>query len=94
MTIPFASQFTQTLPPLLNQLGVSLLISTYQAGQLIILRSRGEGLNTHFCAMEKPMGLAVSADKNPFNLRYEVYASRTFPNALSTDRASGSIYDR
>ena len=43
-----ASKHTQTFPPLLRQLGASLIVSTYQAGQLILLRDQGESLNSHF----------------------------------------------
>lgn len=41
MSIPFASQHTESFPAVLDFLGVSVLVSTYQAGQLIILRSQG-----------------------------------------------------
>ncbi|MDN5923392.1 MAG: TIGR03032 family protein, partial [Xanthomonadales bacterium] len=54
-----ASQHTQSFPPLLRQLGVSLAVSTYQAGQMILLRDQGESLNTHFQPMSKPMGMSL-----------------------------------
>lgn len=57
MTIEFASQYTDNFPRLLKMIGGSLLISTYQAGQLVLLRSDGKSINTHFLGMEKPMGL-------------------------------------
>jgi uncharacterized protein (TIGR03032 family) len=55
-----ASKHTQTFPPLLRQLGASLIVSTYQAGQLILLRDQGESLNSHYVAMGKPMGMAAA----------------------------------
>jgi uncharacterized protein (TIGR03032 family) len=39
---------------------VSVLITTYQAGQLIIVRQDGQELNTHFYALPKPMGMAAN----------------------------------
>ncbi len=63
MPVSFASSFTRNFPNLLNQLGVSVLISTYQAGQLIAVRARGGDINTHFTGMEKPMGIALSGGK-------------------------------
>lgn len=57
MSIEFASQYTDNFPKLLKMMGGSLLISTYQAGQLVLLRSDGESINTHFLGIEKPMGL-------------------------------------
>jgi uncharacterized protein (TIGR03032 family) len=52
------SQHTSTFPELLNQANASLVVSTYQAGKLILLRATGESLNTHFVSLPKPMGVA------------------------------------
>ena len=56
---PLRSQHTTSFPQLLNHLGLSLFVSTYQAGKLVVLRANGELLNTHFRAFRKPMGLAL-----------------------------------
>jgi hypothetical protein len=63
MSIPFGSQHTPTFPDALRQLGVSVVVSTYQAGQLIILREQAGVLNTHFCGLERPMGMAAQAGR-------------------------------
>jgi len=63
MPVSFSSSYTQNFPNLLNHLGVSVLISTYQAGQLIMVRARGGEINTHFTGMEKPMGIALSGGR-------------------------------
>ncbi len=55
----FASQHTTSFAEFLRQAGVSLAVSTYQAGQLVLIRPQAEGANTHFIAMTKPMGIAV-----------------------------------
>jgi len=36
------------LGPLLEQLDLALLVSTYQAGKLVVLRSDAGVINTHF----------------------------------------------
>lgn len=54
------SVHTTSLPRLLGQLGGSLLVSTYQAGKLIVARNDNGVLNTHFRTFPKPMGLAAS----------------------------------
>ncbi|MBE7385606.1 MAG: DUF4915 domain-containing protein [Leptolyngbya sp. SIO1E4] len=41
---------------LLKQLGVSLVVSTYQAGKVVLVRADKETLNTHFRVLQKPMG--------------------------------------
>ena len=53
----FTSSHTNTFPALLRELGISLLVSTYQAGKLIVVRAQGEELNTHFRNFSSPMGV-------------------------------------
>src|ERR1700688_4745243 len=48
---------------LLRQLGASLLVTTYQAGRLVMVRDEGDHLNTHFRAFKAPMGLALQGDR-------------------------------
>ena len=50
---------SSTFVDILRHFGVSLAVTTYQAGFLIILRADGE-LNTHFRSFSRPMGMAVS----------------------------------
>ena len=50
---PLRSVHTANFGPLLGELGRSLLVTTYQAGKLVVLRRNDEGtLNTHFSALE------------------------------------------
>ena len=57
---PLHSVHTTTLPALLRELACSVLVTTYQAGRLIVLRDDDGVLNTHFRLFRKPMGLAAS----------------------------------
>jgi len=63
MTYELHSQHTTTFPDLLKQAGVSLIVSTYQAGKLILLRANDESLNTHFVGLDKPMGVAFNGNR-------------------------------
>ncbi|MEM9807415.1 MAG: TIGR03032 family protein [Cyanobacteria bacterium P01_D01_bin.56] len=56
---PLRSVHTTNFPDLLNQLGISLVVSTYQAGKVVLLRGDEGTLNTHFRIFQKPMGLAA-----------------------------------
>jgi uncharacterized protein (TIGR03032 family) len=56
---PLHSVHTVTLAEILHQAGLSLLVSTYQAGKLVLVRAEGGGVNTHFRDFDTPMGLAV-----------------------------------
>ena len=38
---------TTNFPALLRQLGASLLVTTYQAGKLVMVRDEGDNLNAH-----------------------------------------------
>lgn len=58
---PLSSVFTRSLADLLVALKISLVVTTYQAGQVILVRydPATQTINTHFRGFEKPMGLAV-----------------------------------
>ena len=58
MSQSFSSQSTESFHQLLNQGACSLAVSTYQAGQLVLVRAQGKGVNTHFIGFGKPMGIA------------------------------------
>lgn len=60
MATALESKHTNTFTELLNKANASLAVSTYQAGKLILLRSQGESLNTHFVSLQKPMGVAFN----------------------------------
>jgi uncharacterized protein (TIGR03032 family) len=70
---PLRSVHTNTLPAILEQLGVSLLVTTYQAGKLVALRPDGWVLNTHFRNFAKPMGLAVDGPRLAIGTHHEVW---------------------
>ncbi|MEO1621334.1 MAG: TIGR03032 family protein [Cyanobacteria bacterium J06632_3] len=70
---PLRSIHTTSFPALLNQLNISLLVSTYQAGKLVVLRADGKQLNTHFRIFDKPMGIAVNNKRLAIGTRTAVW---------------------
>ncbi len=60
---PLRSVHTNTFVQVLKHCGLSLVVSTYQAGKLIVVRADGDTLNTHFRVLQKPMGIAATADR-------------------------------
>lgn len=60
---PLRSVHTSNLPEILDHFGISLMVSTYQAGRLVMLRAQNGVLNTHFRSFDKPMGLAVGDNR-------------------------------
>jgi uncharacterized protein (TIGR03032 family) len=75
---PLRSVYTQSFPEFLNQLGSSMLVSTYQTGKLICARHDGGQLNTHFRNFARPMGLAVAPGRFAVGTRAEVLDYRNF----------------
>jgi uncharacterized protein (TIGR03032 family) len=57
---PLRAAHTPNFPELLRQLGASLLVTTYQAGKLVMVRDEGDHLNTHYRSFRAPMGLALA----------------------------------
>src|SRR5262249_38241227 len=57
---PLRAAHAPNFPALLRQLGASLLVTTYQAGRLVMVRDEGDHLNTHYRAFQSPMGLALA----------------------------------
>ncbi|MEM7734736.1 MAG: TIGR03032 family protein [Deinococcota bacterium] len=56
---PLRSVYTSSLVDILKQLGISLAVSTYQAGRVILVRHEDGKINTHFRNFYKPMGIAM-----------------------------------
>jgi uncharacterized protein (TIGR03032 family) len=70
---PLRSVHSSSLPALLRKLGVSVLVTTYQAGKLVVLRAQPDGvLNTHFRNFKQPMGLALDGNRLAIGTALEI----------------------
>src|SRR5437868_5394593 len=76
---PLRSVHSSTFPVLLEQLGISVLVTTYQAGKLVMLRPDGATLNTHFRNFSKPMGLALDGDRLAIGTALEIWEYHNLP---------------
>ncbi len=76
---PLRSVFTSNFPGILNQLNISLAVSTYQAGKVILVRADGEQLNTHFRTFHKPMGIAADQQRLTIGGANTVWYYRNVP---------------
>ena len=81
-TAPLSSVYTTNLPGILNELGISLLVTTYQAGKLVVVRAEGETINTHFREFARPMGMAVSGHRIAFGTALEVHEYYNVPAVI------------
>jgi uncharacterized protein (TIGR03032 family) len=75
----FKSVHTDSFPQLLNQLNLSLLVSTYQSGRIIVVRADGDQLNTHLRFFPSPMGIAVGARFLALGTQRSVWEYRNQP---------------
>src|SRR5262245_1138065 len=73
-------EYTRTLPALLNQLGVSLLVSTYQAGKVVAVGVAEGELTLSYHNFERAMGLAVGPDRIGVGARAQVWFLRSAPD--------------
>ena len=70
---PLRAVHTPNFPALLRQLGASLLVTTYQAGKLVMVRDEGDHLNTHFRDFQAPMGMALAGDRLAIGTTIQVW---------------------
>ncbi|WP_026097554.1 TIGR03032 family protein [Baaleninema simplex] len=78
-TEPMRSVHTANFHELLRQLEISLVVSTYQAGKLIVVRADGDSINTHFKMFNKPMGLAADREKIAIGAAFQIWELRNVP---------------
>jgi uncharacterized protein (TIGR03032 family) len=77
------SAHTSNFPDLLRELRSCLLVSTYQAGKLVILRPDGASINTHFRNFSRPMGMAADRERLALGTQIEIAEFRNMPAVAS-----------
>src|SRR4051812_3521367 len=79
---PVAFNFSQTdaFAPLLEQLGMSLVVTTYQANKLLVLREQRGGLSILVRTFDRPMGVAVDSKRIALGARDQVWQLRNAPD--------------
>ena len=88
---PLRSVHTTNLPGILEHFGISLLVTTYQAGKLVILRPDGQVLNTHFRNFKKPMGMAVDGARLAIGTAQEIWEFRNVPAVCQRIEPKGKV---
>jgi uncharacterized protein (TIGR03032 family) len=89
---PICAAHTPNFPALLEQLGASLLVTTYQAGKLVMVRNEGDHLNTHYRAFQSPMGLALAdgGARLAIGTTIQVWEFRDVPNVVHRLEPAGA----
>ena len=78
--VEFHYQQTDSFTPLLRQPSVSLLVTTYQANKLLVVRAAQSGLSTLVRTFERPMGLAVDGRRMALGTRDQIWFLRNAPD--------------
>jgi len=86
---PLRAVHTANFPGLLRQLGASLLVTTYQAGKLVMVRDEGDHLNTHFRGFQAPMGLALDGARLAVGTTIQVWEYVDVPAVTAKLEPSG-----
>jgi uncharacterized protein (TIGR03032 family) len=78
-----ASVHTSSFTELLHKAGVSVAITTYQAGKLILARAVGDVTNTHFRSFDKPMGMATDGRRLALGTDSHLWCFHNIPAAAA-----------
>ena len=78
---PLRSLHSSNLPGILDQLGASLMVTTYQAGKLVLVRPDKGVINTHFRAFHQLMGRAIGNERLAIGTEQEIIEFRNVPAA-------------
>src|SRR6266542_2120119 len=78
--VPFHYMQSESFVTLLQRLGASLLVTTYQANKLLVARAAGKGLSLLVRTFDQPMGLAVDARRLTLGTRTQIWVLRNAPD--------------
>jgi uncharacterized protein (TIGR03032 family) len=81
---------SETFVALLQQLGASLLVSTYQANKLLVVRAAGAGLSMLVRTFERPMGIAVDERRLALGTRNQIWLLRNAPDIAPRIEPAGT----
>ncbi len=85
---------TPNFPSILNELGCTLVISTYQAGKIVMISPNGDQGLMHLTRdFKRPMGVAIKKDWMAIATANEVVVLRDSPDLARTFPDSPNTYD-
>src|SRR5579863_4030480 len=87
--VEFHYHQSDNFAPLLQQLNASLLVTTYQANKLLVVRAAHGGLSTLVRTFERPMGLAVDTRRMALGTRNQIWFLRNAPDIATRIEPAG-----
>ncbi len=83
-------EYTLNFPRILEHLGASLLVSTYQAGKLVVVGTAGGELTLSYHNFEKAMGIAVRPGEVAVGARATIWFLRDDPQIARQIEPAGT----
>lgn len=83
-------EHTREFPHILAQQGISLLVSTYQAGKLVVLGSHQNRLTLTFHNFEQAMGIAIHRQRIAIGSRSQIWFLRNTPSVAAQAEPAGT----
>ncbi|HUG89744.1 MAG TPA: DUF4915 domain-containing protein, partial [Planctomycetaceae bacterium] len=71
---------SESFVALLAELHASLVVSTYQANKLLVIRALPGGISTLVRTFERPMGIAVDSRRIALGTRDQIWTFRNAPD--------------
>lgn len=91
---PFSYRFTENFPALLHQLNLSLALSTYQAGKLVLISPKDQQSLVQLPrTFQKAMGIAVKGDKMAVASLDEIIVFRNSKELAHHYPSKPNVYD-
>ena len=87
----FGCEATESFSQILSVLGVSLVLTSYQASRVIVVRSSGDELYLSVKAFPRPMGLAVRKDQVVLGIHSQLVDFRRFDTVASDLEPEGLV---
>jgi len=84
-------EHSRNIAPLLSRLQASLLVSTYQAGKLVVVGARQDTLSLAFHNFERPMGVAAKPGSIAVAGRNQVWFLRNKPDIAPRLEPAGTF---
>ena len=90
--VRITTSHTESFVRILEELNVSILISTYQAGKVAVLRARGGKLFVTYHNFHRPMGIAVSPEQIAIGTNDQIWFFPSAPHIAPSIKGGGQ-YD-
>jgi uncharacterized protein (TIGR03032 family) len=90
VAVEFRYTQTESFVALLQELRVSLLVSTYQANKLLAVRATGGGLSTLVRTFDRPMGMAAGGHCLAIGTRDRIWWLRDAPDIAAQVEPQGT----